>query len=221
MSQSTGVVTYRLIGLNSLEAYHASVISANPTATALQLNCAPKDGGECNIPTATLTFGPWAQATPPSDASTGVYDLIVTMAAETATGSSAAQATFKAHCSITSTSVPSVCTQTEFDGSASSSVDISTNTETVYAASQVPITITAGYEKLAAASSTVASSSHASASGSSASSTASATSGSSSVSSSGTSAAATASHTGAASNVYGASMGNVGLLSLVAAFLFR
>ncbi|KAF2150430.1 hypothetical protein K461DRAFT_295713 [Myriangium duriaei CBS 260.36] len=221
MSSSTSVLTYNLVGIDPNQTLVGSVISADSTATALLLNCpSGTDSDDCGIYNASVTFGPWALATPPPSASTGTYDMHITEAGDPdATGTATADApwTFNVHCQVVSTTQINVCTTTNIGGNndGTPTATLTNPDPTDYGATKIPITITGGLEKLAAASSST------SGSGSGSGSTSASGSGSGSGSSTGTSAAATGSHTGAASNVYGVNIGTLGLFGLLTALLIR
>ncbi|GAM83700.1 hypothetical protein ANO11243_016890 [Dothideomycetidae sp. 11243] len=215
------VVTYPYIEGESDQTLYASVVGANPTATTLVIECF--SGDYCPYSNATYTYGPWAQITPPPDASTGVFDMRFTTTygepdntakiyltgtdGKTITGVSldSYTQTYSMHCQLTNFTVPTVCTTTDIDAWSLLSTLKPTATITdpdFVMFTPLPITITAGLEKLAA---TTASASHGSGSGTG----------------SAASTTAAASHSNAGTRMAGADMGSLGLVGLVMAFLLR
>jgi len=104
-----------------------------------------------------ITFGPWAQQTPaPGAASDGVFDFYV--GAGVSNAYTSVMETLSIHCQLESTTVPKVCTTfmgpvvaTEIMAPTST---ITNPAEYQLGYTQVPVTITAGLEKLTGASAT-------------------------------------------------------------------
>ena len=122
----------------------ASVISANPTATAYLIGCPPDtDSDACGTFNETVTVGPWAAASPPASASTGVYDMNVQLADD--------GISISIHCAMAHT-VPATCTFND------AVPDMSTTVSPVVTSpasddlslgwAYMPVTVTAGQEKL-------------------------------------------------------------------------
>jgi len=81
----------------------ASVLYANPTATAYVLNCMNGTNPDaCGTYNQSVTIGPWAQTS--AGAATGVYDAYINLSTQSATVS--------VHCDMSST-VPATCTMTQ------------------------------------------------------------------------------------------------------------
>ncbi|KAG8624392.1 hypothetical protein KVT40_007459 [Elsinoe batatas] len=229
MSSSNGtVVPLNIMAGEGSAGIVASVISANPTQTAMVVNCpAGTDGNDCGIYNLSITVGPWAAATPPPNLpATGRYEMYMAMDSGSEPDADGNEGfTLSIGCDVTSVTVPSVCTSINIGGN-NDGVETSTftNPDSEYALTLADVTFTAGAEKLVAASTatgSMPSSTGASSSGS-AGSTSSAVSGSRSTSAgvSPTSSGLGASQTGAA-NVYGVNMGTMGLLALAVAFFTR
>jgi len=103
-SNSTTVVNLLLFDTDP-QALVASVISANPTATAYLLNCREgTDSDDCGTYNESITVGPWAAAS--ATATTGVYDLNLIEQGEF---------TFSIHCAMSQT-VPATCTTINIGG---------------------------------------------------------------------------------------------------------
>ncbi|KAF2156496.1 hypothetical protein K461DRAFT_265875 [Myriangium duriaei CBS 260.36] len=228
MSAVQSVVSWNLPGgvdnSTTSYTYWGSVISANPTATTVAISCTP-----CLDLNPTMTFGPWAQITPPPNvAATGAYDAVITfpildsnfsatghgssfaVSTETNADGKPAMQTFSVHCDMVSTTVAAACTEKYFGAAPAenSSTTSSTSLSSQYGISLTPVTITAGLDKLASITSTGGA--------------AQPTSTSKSNNPTGpTSASATAGHTGAASSVYGVNSATLSLLGLLAAFFVR
>ncbi|GAM87070.1 hypothetical protein ANO11243_050910 [Dothideomycetidae sp. 11243] len=230
-SASTSVTTWGISGGNASQAVVGSIVSADATATAVFLTCPGAETDAeiydyCDNYNITMTFGPWAQITPPPSASTGVVDMqdVITFpnsfwntslvdqesSMEMVTG------TWSAHCDVVSTTVITSCTiKTEVSVSVPNATVTSLSPESQYwGIRPQPVTITAGLEKLSSAATASPTK------GSSASSAKSTVSSTGSSTSTSGSAAVSASATGAAS-VYAVNTGTLGLLGLVAAFLLR
>ncbi|KAF2150427.1 hypothetical protein K461DRAFT_269883 [Myriangium duriaei CBS 260.36] len=123
--ESTSVVTYPLVDFFSTGAYVGSVVDANPTATTLVVNCAPQVV-YCKVTDTSVTVGQWAQPTSPPTERTG--------------GSTSAEVPKPTRCVIDDNLaiVPTYTyTRPRYE---------------MFGMEQVPITITAGVEKLASAS---------------------------------------------------------------------
>lgn len=210
---STITTTYNLAGLNPNATYHASVISANPSATALFLDCVG-DQDNCQVLQATATFGDWAQITPAPTVSTGILDLIVTIDAEggsgeTDTASSVLTSyleTLSAHCTVTQTTQASVCTYAYLgkeSNKPATTTTFASDEASAYPATAIPVTITAGAEKLSSGGASTTSSGGAST-----------TSGSGSTSTTSSAPLSSSSHSGASSG-RGVSVSAVGLTGLL------
>ncbi|GAM87073.1 hypothetical protein ANO11243_050940 [Dothideomycetidae sp. 11243] len=154
---STSIVTYAILGGDATKPQNGSIISANPTATALMLNCATTEIW-CRIPTLTITIGPWAQASPPASASTGTFDMTKVETVGPEDGSPGSTITMTTHCDMTSTLTPAVCTTAYFQDpslhATSSGGLIPSEDLSLYTFAPQPITVTAGLEKLAVATTT-------------------------------------------------------------------
>ncbi|KAF2150432.1 hypothetical protein K461DRAFT_280441 [Myriangium duriaei CBS 260.36] len=153
-SGSTSVVSYALRALPEEATLSGSVINVGPTATTLAIKCFGGNSIMCaprKDITYTITIGPWALPTPPSEASTGVMDLLYTIPVSP-------PEVVSEHCEIASTLTPKICTTTGDplavepnwtpSGTSTSTVTESAQTEGWAPASVTPITITAGLEKL-------------------------------------------------------------------------
>ncbi|KAF2150424.1 hypothetical protein K461DRAFT_295707 [Myriangium duriaei CBS 260.36] len=145
MASSTSVTTYNLVGLSPNPRYRASVVDANPTATTLILEYA-------SVITMTITIGEWAQITPaPSAAGSGVWDKLETTVLQgTAPYTWTSTTSSSEHCMISGTAAV-LCT---FSGNQpaewSHTIFVSTMFRSEdYTMKPIPITITAGLEKLA------------------------------------------------------------------------
>ncbi|KAK4550728.1 hypothetical protein LTR36_000307 [Oleoguttula mirabilis] len=209
----------------------ASVISADATATAFLLNCREgTDSDDCGIYDASVTVGAWAR-TSPSAASTGasqVYDYFV----------SEDTWTFSIHCGMSAT-VPATCTQINIGGNDGTPTITFTSPATDDGDEgwgYLPVTITAGQEKLAAATASASTTqaltapltssgtamSASTASGSAASVTGQTSAILTSGSPAGSALPASSTSSGAAAFYVAASCtGNIGLLGLVVAYLLR
>ncbi|GAM87082.1 hypothetical protein ANO11243_051030 [Dothideomycetidae sp. 11243] len=164
MATSTqSIFTYNLGGIDSgSQQYVGSVISANPTATAIVLNCNPNNDtyAPCPIQDASYTFGPWAQITPPPNAPvTGTMDLLYTdlevdtmsILQTTSTSESYVPATISLHCEVSALTRTFCLPKTLAGG-------VPGATQTPLASSDFAVwpftvTVTAGLERLAAATS--------------------------------------------------------------------
>ncbi|GAM87075.1 hypothetical protein ANO11243_050960 [Dothideomycetidae sp. 11243] len=247
------VYTYNILpfGTENGATLVASVISADTTATALLLNCAPGvDGGptdQCALTDARVTFGPWAQMTPPPNANTGVWDaqmvltddVVPTITTTIPTDSPTPKpdettledlpTSLSVHCDITGTTIPAACTWTQVGATDSAPLTI-TRTGTglnIFAPTPVPIYITAGVDKLdALASSDTPSNITTNPSNGITTQTSNSSSratGAPSISSQNTTTTPSATapvHTGAASSSRGVHLGSIGLLVLAASVLF-
>lgn len=201
---STVVSTYNLYGLERQTAYVGSVIDANPSATTLQLNCIPTDtGNACEVSNAIVTFGQWAQMTPPATASTGINDIVVGYVQDTAT------ATVTMNCGMVSYTIPSTCTVTWASNPTLTGTvytTINPNGTVTQSAAPVTVTITAGANKLSSASNATA--------------TTTGNSGTNTTGSANTTASAPVGHSNAAAGDFGVSMISVGIFALLwASFL--
>ncbi|GAM87068.1 hypothetical protein ANO11243_050890 [Dothideomycetidae sp. 11243] len=233
MSVTTTVVTYVLLAVDTQISHTGSVINADATATSLFIGCSSGFTGFCTH-NYTLIFGPWAQPTPPPDASTGVYEYLQTIPAWTTEGSSTItngeMSTYNVYCDLTSTTLAAKCTTTDINDVAyygtQSYPQIETFTDPlingIFAPRLVPITITAGYEKLASLTSSGTAPTASSSSLASSTATSIATSsGPSGNTGSVTSSSSSHASTGAASHLYPINVGTLGLFGLVVAFLTR
>ncbi|KAF4966882.1 hypothetical protein FSARC_5495 [Fusarium sarcochroum] len=125
----------------------AEVIGADATATTYVLNCPPgTDGNDCGTYNNTVTLGPWASKTLPAGAaSTGDFDLFVTMAYEDPWK-------FSLHCEMSRT-IAKECTTINIggndDGHPTATITASDDLEG-YNLAHGPVTITAGQELLSA-----------------------------------------------------------------------
>lgn len=149
------VVTYNLLGRYCPEAtgLSASLIYMDGPTTALSLNCCPEFVfDECNNDIVHVTVGPWAQITPPPNVAFGSFDLQILSSDPQPSEPQWAQNAYSLHCELASTTVPVICEQ---------QVGPLSEAPATYPASayndpsfggfsvvQVPITITAGLEKL-------------------------------------------------------------------------
>ncbi|KAF2150428.1 hypothetical protein K461DRAFT_295711 [Myriangium duriaei CBS 260.36] len=202
----TSTYTYNLAGLSPSHTWDASVIAADSTATTLLLNCVDDEPSPCALTSITATFGPWAQVTPPSGASTGALDLIMTLPVRMIPNTSTLTVSY--HCDVASTSVLKACTSTYIGGyQQGPSVSSIEQGAVIYTPAAVAIAITSGQEKLDGVSATEAAQHSSSTSGT----------GSPLMRSS---AATTASNTGVAST-NGVNIGTVGLLGLAVGFFVR
>jgi len=128
------------------QAIDATVLYANPTATAYRLNCVPNedDKDDCGTFNETVTVGPWAK--PAATATTGVYDLSVEVPDE--------DFSLSIHCVMSGT-VPATCTTTNIGGNnddGPTAVYTSPATDDSMLAWQyMPVTIVAGQELLGGA----------------------------------------------------------------------
>jgi len=163
---ATSVVNYAVWGFDSSESIYGSFVGAKATATTIAIDMCPVGGSPgCSSSSALITVGPWAMPTPPPEASTGVYDMTVSypiQATEEIASLAASQSgnkyeTFTAHCEITSTSIATVpiaarCTARDTDENGKRDISTLKTPEILeWRFSMVPITITGGLGKLAAA----------------------------------------------------------------------
>ncbi|KAF2150426.1 hypothetical protein K461DRAFT_176354 [Myriangium duriaei CBS 260.36] len=194
---STTVVTYSLPGISAGDYFSASVIDANPTATTLLVNCPYELAHECGKDPITLTFGQWAQITPPPGASKdGTYDLQMHMGIDVVGTQlqidneyGTMTATVGAHCEM-SGGRPAVCTSSMAGVTVPGITPVVTYTSPptdAFGMAKASFSVTAGADKLAAASK----------------------------------AAASQAHSNAASNVYGVNMGMMGLVAVALSFFVR
>ncbi|PNS19637.1 hypothetical protein CAC42_7481 [Sphaceloma murrayae] len=229
MSSSNGTVVPLYILADSSQQFVGSVISANPSQTAIVLNCAPGlDSSECGYYNLSVTVGPWAASTAaPNLPATGSYDMYMAMDSGSEPESDGNQGfTFGVHCDVTSRTIPAVCTTTNIGGNNDGTPTLTitnpgaSENSNDYALSLVSLTLTAGAEKLSAAATATAGG--ASSTGTSTGTSSMASSGSKSMSTgaSMTGSGASASQTGAAS-VYSVNIGTVGLLFMAVAFFVR
>ncbi|KAF2150356.1 hypothetical protein K461DRAFT_280378 [Myriangium duriaei CBS 260.36] len=148
---SASIYTYPLVGIPGDALVSASVINADPTATTIVFKC-PDELDMCNGNdlTITATLGPWAQATPPPGASTGIYEANINMGDDP-------PANIRTICDIASTTKLGACTMAATGITPRGSFYAThtyTPTQTFdaategFVASLVPVTITAGLEKL-------------------------------------------------------------------------
>ncbi|KAI4597120.1 hypothetical protein KJ359_004631 [Pestalotiopsis sp. 9143b] len=147
-SAATSITSVLLVDTDA-QTIVAEVLAADATATTFLLNCPPgTDSNDCGTYDETVVVGPWAKPTPPPDASTGVYDLEVSMGTEWF---------FHLHCDMSET-LPVACTTTNIggndDGTPTATVTFASSDYDDYAFDWTPITITSGLEKLAAATGT-------------------------------------------------------------------
>ncbi|GAM87081.1 hypothetical protein ANO11243_051020 [Dothideomycetidae sp. 11243] len=156
------IFTYNLPGFRDINKnVAASVISVNPTATALVVNCVEGVGNQtCDVSDVTLTFGSWAQITPPPTASTGVFDISVTLTTDdNVSAGDKTPKTFSMHCDIASTTIATRCTTinagVDAENNGKPTATFSNLDPSVYAGVPVTITVTAGLEKFASATSTL------------------------------------------------------------------
>ncbi|KAI1855613.1 hypothetical protein JX265_006016 [Neoarthrinium moseri] len=143
---TTSITKILLLDTDSDQTLVADVLAADPTATTFLLNCPPgTDSNDCGTYNESVIVGPWAKPTPPPDATTGIYDVDISMPDESWS--------FHIHCDMSLT-VPVQCTTTNLGGN-----DDGHPTATFTVASDdmsmgwgyIPVTITAGLEKLASA----------------------------------------------------------------------
>ncbi|KAF2150431.1 hypothetical protein K461DRAFT_176379 [Myriangium duriaei CBS 260.36] len=231
-SQSPHTLTYGMPGFEKDARFTASVVAVNPTATTLAMKCSNPDSQHCHDEIITATFGPWAQGSPPSSASTGTFDFSVG-------GDVPKKWHSSVHCDLVSTTVPRVCTLSfNEDYHVTHSGTTSTHTGTQYTALTSPATdywavetvsivVTDGFEKFRATTSlsSVTPSStalpHASATHVSSLQSASVTPSSGPGPSITTSTLSASSQSGAATTTLDIGVGTVGLFVLLAAFLTR
>ncbi|KAF4548561.1 Hypothetical protein D9617_27g045290 [Elsinoe fawcettii] len=225
MSSSNGTVLPLYIAQGDPQGIVASVISANPSQTALVVNCpSGTDGSDCGYFDLSITVGPWAAATPPPNLpATGRYDMYMAMNSGSEPDANGNEGfTFSIGCDMTSRTVPSVCTSVNIGGN-NEGVETSTfsvtGTDTVDFA-LASVTVTAGAEKLSAASTATLVAPSTTASGGSTSSATPAR-GSASGATSATGSAAAPSQTGGAAGAYSVNVGTMGLLALAVAFFTR
>ncbi|KAJ4251462.1 hypothetical protein NW762_011445 [Fusarium torreyae] len=126
----------------------AEVIGAEATATTYVLNCPPgTDGNDCGTYNNTVTIGPWASKTLPAGAaSTGDFDLFITMADEYDPWR------FSLHCEMSRT-VAKDCTTINIGGNDDGhpTATLTDSDElSYYNLAYGPVTITAGQELLSA-----------------------------------------------------------------------
>ncbi|KAH8682290.1 hypothetical protein BX600DRAFT_39582 [Xylariales sp. PMI_506] len=142
----TTSVTSILLFDTDTQSLVAEVLGADATATTFLLNCpSGTDSDDCGTYDESVTIGAWARATPPPDASTGVYDLRISMGTEWF---------YSQHCDMSMT-VPVDCTTTNIggnddDGPTATYTSLSP-TDDVLGWAYMPVTITAGLELLASA----------------------------------------------------------------------
>ncbi|GAM87076.1 hypothetical protein ANO11243_050970 [Dothideomycetidae sp. 11243] len=213
-----------------------SVVRVDAIATTLYLNCVEThdyddetDPSYCYLFNATMTLGPWAQITPPPGASTGVFDLdfdipesiigppiTTTISSNSEEETIETQSSFKWHCQMTATTLAAECNATGFSPQWTYTLPITDAANLSYwNAVPVPITVTAGAEKLAS----LTSGASTTAAKSTASSRSTVASGASSRSGTGSAspATATATKTGGATKSVEVKLRTVGLLALVVA----
>ncbi|GAM87069.1 hypothetical protein ANO11243_050900 [Dothideomycetidae sp. 11243] len=147
-SASTSIVTYTVPGGDWYGSVIASVINVNPTATTLFLQCA-SDADGCYPSSVALTVGPWAAATT-SLSSSGTFDMHGTFTADVSDRPLAPWTTFTEglHCEVTATTQVGACSgQRTQDGTSTASVVPTGRVDML----PLTITITAGLDKFAAA----------------------------------------------------------------------
>ncbi|KAI0126842.1 hypothetical protein BJ170DRAFT_420898 [Xylariales sp. AK1849] len=143
---TTSVTSLLLFNTDADQTLVAEVLGADPTATTFLLNCpSGTDSNDCGTYDESVTIGPWAQATPPPSASTGVYDVHISMGTEWL---------YSQHCEMSQT-VPVTCTTTNIggndDGSPTFTFATVDPTDGILGWEYFPVTITSGLEKLASA----------------------------------------------------------------------
>ncbi|GAM87080.1 hypothetical protein ANO11243_051010 [Dothideomycetidae sp. 11243] len=231
MDLGPSVYTFNLPGLVQPNlSFVGSVATANAQTTQLILNC-PLSGPSatgCGVTNASYTIGPWAQATPPPDASTGTFDLLVTTPGENSatvingTTHIGESAVYSVHCSMTHTTQAVVCTTTNGgdNNDGRPTATITDPDQGIFGAVPVVVQITAGLGELAAASGlgtmTAEGSSSATVSASATDKGSSSATETTSGSASGTAASASATSKSAAGMGRGVNMKTVGLITLVA-----
>lgn len=229
-------MTILLMNTNPSPAIGASVLYANPTATAYVLNCLNQsDTAECGTYNYSVTVGNWAPKTSSGSSSsstsgmaTGIYDAYNEIPSQSARVS--------IHCSMNGT-MPGVCTSTQnigYDGrGATATATVITAPASTYSPlswSYQTVSLVGGQEKLAAASTatdhyttTTSMNSSSIAAGGSHSATATATAASSShAAGSAVAAAASASTTkSSGASVYGPGVGSMALAAVVLSWFIR
>lgn len=231
-ANATGIATSLLLFDTDPQPLVASVISADATATAYLLNCDQEtDSSDCGVYDESVTIGAWARTSPtPALTASGAYDVFVSMDTWT----------FSIHCAMSAT-VPATCTEVNIGGNNDGTPTMTFTSPAADDADNgwayMPVTITAGQEKLAAvsasatdmASTASALSTSSSATmhigtetGSAASSTGSTSASATSVSTTGTTASMGSTSTGSAALQSVTSLtGSIGLLGVVIAWLLR
>ncbi|GAB7339741.1 hypothetical protein MBLNU457_6305t1 [Dothideomycetes sp. NU457] len=224
-------MTLLLFNTNPSPAIGASVLYANPTATAYVLNCLNQsDTAECGTYNYSVTVGNWAPKTSSSGSSsssttsgmaTGIYDAYNEIPSQSARVS--------IHCGMNGT-VPGICTSTQNIGYAGRGATATATVVTQPASTFSPlswsyqtVSLVGGQEKLAAASTATdhytTSTAMRSSSGSRA---ASATATSSHAAGSAVAAQASASSTkSSGAEAYGPGMGSVALAAVVLSWFVR
>lgn len=221
-----------LFNTNPTPTLGASVLYANPTATAYVLNCLNlSDTAECGTYNYSVTVGNWAPKTSGSTASrmaTGIYDAYNEIPSQSARVS--------IHCGMSGT-VPGVCTSTQNIGYAGRGATATAAVVTAPASTYSPlswsyqtVSLVGGQEKLAAASTATdhytTSTSMSSSSGSgSRSATATATSsahvGGSAVAAAASASASTTTTKSSGASAYGPGMGSMALAAVVLSWFIR
>ncbi|KAF2150421.1 hypothetical protein K461DRAFT_295704 [Myriangium duriaei CBS 260.36] len=133
---TTTTTTYNFIDLEPSRSYHASVVAADPTATTLLLT-APDFASL----TVSVTFGAWAQVTPPPNADSGVWDSLVTIPQVSHPEN---VVSYSERCEVAARTATK-CTFSN-DGKVQTRTQLASGTFSVAA---MAVTVTAGAEKLA------------------------------------------------------------------------
>ncbi|KAK5122834.1 hypothetical protein LTR85_003749 [Meristemomyces frigidus] len=148
MSSNASAITTSLLLFNTdPQPLVASVISADATATAFLLNCRQgTDSNDCGTYDESVTIGAWAQTSPaPASTASGVYDVLVSMDTFT----------LSIHCAMSAT-VPATCTEVNIGGNNDGTPTVTFTSPATDDEDNgwgyLPVTITAGQEKLAAVS---------------------------------------------------------------------
>ncbi|KAF2150423.1 hypothetical protein K461DRAFT_176291 [Myriangium duriaei CBS 260.36] len=145
MSDSTSVVTWNIIGAQHGVTLHASIIGANATATTVAYECPHGCGHLMN---ATMTVGPWAEVTPAPPVSRGTWGCL--FLEEDLKSISTPGFVYSEWCGISDL----VATQC-WASKTGTTYELQEVSE-YHPVRQVPLTITAGLEKLISATPTLA-----------------------------------------------------------------